>query len=297
MKKLQKLFLVGIVSSLLMQNTFAWGGEIDYSTSPLNNIADLVKNSETKKIISNNIASIINNNIQEEYNYNNYHFYTKKLILDIGIPELLKNKIQKAYIAFSTQSNPGEIIITKNIKKIDNTSEFARTIVLDKEIFDKYLSNDYGDSFLWTFYIVLNDGTVLPFSNSLYLYIPGNIADGKLQIISNIYAQKNSFYSPVPIIDLLQKIFLKFQEGKTGNEYIAILEKAIEKIDGKIKPIEEERTKIANSIQKEEDFTKFINFWATIERYNTFNEIRSNIGWEIRAKQNEWLIDEIFSNK
>lgn len=280
-----------------MQNTFAWGGEIDYSTSPLNNIADLVKNSETKKIISNNIASIINNNIQEEYNYNNYHFYTKKLILDIGIPELLKNKIQKAYIAFSTQSNPGEIIITKNIKKIDNTSEFARTIVLDKEIFDKYLSNDYGDSFLWTFYIVLNDGTVLPFSNSLYLYIPGNIADGKLQIISNIYAQKNSFYSPVPIIDLLQKIFLKFQEGKTGNEYIAILEKAIEKIDGKIKPIEEERTKIANSIQKEEDFTKFINFWATIERYNTFNEIRSNIGWEIRAKQNEWLIDEIFSNK
>gem|GEM_PF-1851652 len=65
----------------------------------------MVKNIETKKIITDNLGSIINNNIQEEYNHNNNNFYTKKLILDIEIPELLKSKIQKAYIGFTTQSN------------------------------------------------------------------------------------------------------------------------------------------------------------------------------------------------
>lgn len=299
MKGIKKLLFVGILSSFfIMQNTFAWGGGINYSQSNnLNDIASLVKNIETKKIITDNLGSIINNNIQEEYNHNNNNFYTKKLILDIEIPELLKSKIQKAYIGFTTQSNLWGIIMTKNIGKDASSSGFSRTIILDKNIFDRYITNDYGDSFVWIFYIVLDDGTVLPFSNSFYIYIPGNAVDGKLQILYNLYSQKNSFYPAISISELLQKTFLKIQEGKTGNEYIAILEKAIEKIDGKIKILDKERKKIADSIQKEEDFTKFVDFWATIEKYNLLNEIKSNIGIEIKTKQSEWIIEEIFSTK
>jgi hypothetical protein len=43
-------------------------------------------------------VSIISNNIQENSDYNIKNFYTKKLKLNVEIPEALKAKIQKAYI-------------------------------------------------------------------------------------------------------------------------------------------------------------------------------------------------------
>jgi|GEM_PF-2499789 len=38
--------------------------------------------------------------------------------------------------------------MTKNIGKDASSSGFSRTIILDKNIFDRYITNDYGDSFV-----------------------------------------------------------------------------------------------------------------------------------------------------
>jgi hypothetical protein len=62
-----------------------------------------------------------------------------------------------------------------------------------------------------------------------------------------------------------------------------------------MKTIEVAQKKVTESIQKEEDFTKFIKaYWATVERFNLLNDIKYNIGSEIKTKQSEGLIEEIF---
>ncbi|NUJ97797.1 hypothetical protein HGA92_03370 [Candidatus Gracilibacteria bacterium] len=316
MKNIQKLFLVGIVSSLLIfQNTFAGGGGIAPTgyTDSLKNIADLVKDSETKKIITDNIVSIISNNIQENSDYNIKNFYTKKLKLNVEIPEALKAKIQKAYIGLgvnqqiyydgmgggeggSQVATPLDVTEGINHIKIElKTSEIPGEVLLQREIFNKYIANEYGDSFMGTLYLELMDGTTIPFSNSFYIYIQANTNNGKGQHLQNLYYQENSYNGYANIYDLLKAVFEKIKVGKTTNEYIAVLEKAIDKANEKMKAIESAQKKVTDSIQKEEDFAKFIRaYGATVERFNLLNDIKYNIGSEIKTKQSEGLIEEIF---
>lgn len=315
MKNIQKLFLVGIVSSLLIfQNTFAWWGIAPtWYTDSLKNVADLVKDSETKKIITDNIVSIISNNIQENSDYNIKNFYTKKLKLNVEIPEALKAKIQKAYIGlgvnqqiyydgmgwgegWSQVATPLDVTEWINHIKIElKTSEIPWEVLLQREIFNKYIANEYGDSFMGTLYLELMDGTTIPFSNSFYIYIQANTNNWKGQHLQNLYYQENSYNWYANVYDLLKAVFEKIKVGKTTNEYIAVLEKAMDKANEKMKAIESAQKKVTDSIQKEEDFAKFIKaYWATVERFNLLNDIKYNIGSEIKTKQSEGLIEEIF---
>lgn len=315
MKNIQKLFLLGIVSSLLIfQNTFAWWGIAPaWYTDSLKNVADLVKDSETKKIITDNIVSIISNNIQENSDYNIKNFYTKKLKLNVEIPEALKAKIQKAYIGlgvnqqiyydgmgwgegWSQVATPLDVTEWINHIKIElKTSEIPWEVLLQREIFNKYIANEYGDSFMGTLYLELIDGTTIPFSNSFYIYIQANTNNWKGQHLQNLYYQENSYNWYANVYDLLKAVFEKIKVGKTTNEYIAVLEKAMDKANEKMKTIEVAQKKVTESIQKEEDFTKFIKaYWATVERFNLLNDIKYNIGSEIKTKQSEGLIEEIF---
>lgn len=72
--------------------------------SPLSTIIETVKDKRIKDILSKNILSIMGNTISEDYEYNSAHFYTKKVSLNIVIPDELLTKIKSTYIGFTVQN-------------------------------------------------------------------------------------------------------------------------------------------------------------------------------------------------
>lgn len=307
-----------IFSLLFAQITWAWGGIYPSYQSPLAQLADSVEDPEIKKIISENIVTIINNNIQEDYQYNPSHFYTKKLAINVEIPEKLKNKIKSIFLGMNVNQvmyydgiggawwgDSGETIISPedinpqlnhiNIPLSKNNIPWEITI--ERAIFDNYFSNEYGDSFLGVLYIELEDGTILPFSNTFYIYINANTHEWKSSHLQNLYYQENNYMGYADVYSLLQKLFEQLREKLSLKDYITLLNRAIDRASEKMTILEEAQKKATNSIEKEEDFSKIVkSYWATVERYNTLNDIRYQIASEVKTKESESIIEDLFSD-
>lgn len=315
--KTKNIVLSSIVLGLFsISSVFAGGGGLYYPTydSPLKDINTLVVSPDIKKIISENLVTIINNTIEEDWDFNNKTFYTKKFKANVSIPEDLKVYIKSAYIGVSRNFAPiayegmggwdtkNTVVTASDVEEMVNhikinldVKNIPGDVVLDRTLVDKYIVNQYGDSFMWALYLEFTDGTTVPFSNTFSFYMAGNNNDGKKSHLTNLYYVENPYTGYANIQSLLEKVFEKLSQNKTTNEYIAILEKTIEKIDAKMKKIEESQNKVAESIVKEEDFKKFVKTYGKVmETYNMLNDIKYQVGSEVKTKQSKGIIEELF---
>lgn len=318
MKKILKSVASSLLISILILGTAsAGGGGMYYPTydSPLKDINSLVISPDIKKIISENLVSIINNNIEEDWEFNNKTFYTKKFKANVVIPEDLKMYIKSSYIWVSKNFAPvpyegmggggdtKEVVVTAsdiqenvNHLKINlDINNIPGDVILDRTLIDSYIINQYGDSFMGALYLELTDGTTIPFSNNFSFYISKNNNEWKKAHLTNLYYVNNTFAGYANIQSLLEKVFEKLSQNKTTTQYIAILEKVIEKIDAKIKKIEESQNKVVESITKEEDFAKFVKpYGKVIENLNIYNDIKYQVASEVKTKQSKGIIEELF---
>lgn len=317
MKKIiTSAILVGALSLSSLSNAFAGGFDPYYygqwGSSELQFMIDSIKDEKLKELITKNILTITANTVVEDYDYNSKHFFTKKLTANIVIPDEIKAKAKKVYLSFNTSEGPmvydsikaPEVVPTtttdeKNHIQINiDLSKTTGELNIDTEDFAKYITNDFGTSFVGMAYVEFEDGVKIPFSNAVYLYLPKNNVEWKKSHLMNLYYQSTQYTGMANTQELLQKVFAKLQKklGSTA-KYIAVLEAAMVKVDEKLKKIEATQNANVESIKTEDDFAgKVASHGLLIEKYNLLNDIKYQLWTEVKTKQSQDVIEEIFGS-
>lgn len=312
MKKIVSLALVGLLVSSSLSSAFAGGwmmpiynGGNDFQTV-LENITD----EDLKELITKNILTISSNNVSEDYEYNNAHFYTKKLTANVMIPEDIKAKAKRVFISFSesepmmmydavSSTVPTTTTDAGNHIEINmNLSDANGEISIERKDFDTYIKNDYGTSFMGTVYLEFEGGIKVPFSNSFWLYLQKDNVEGKKSHLMNLYYQQNQYAGYANIYELLQKVFVKLQKKLDSTaKYISVLEATAKKIDEKLTKIDAVQKAMVEWITTEEHFApKVKDFWVQMEKFNLLNDIKYQIASEIKTKQSQGIIEELFGS-
>lgn len=315
MKKLSLKAISYILLSSMTLSPFAvsaggeWYGYDAYSQ--LSSIEELVSEKKIKDILKENILSIMGNTISEDWEYNNMHFYTKNILLDIDVPEALLMKIKKGYIGFTSWDNfyvyddygyekektALDIVQGKNNVRIDlDITEIPTEITLERETFDPYIDSEYGNSFVGTLFLELTDGSVIPFSNSYYIYFNADSSEGKLSQLSNMYYTLYPYDGYPDLTELLKKYFERL-EARTGSiaAYITALEKIQERVAEMTTQYEEAQGKLAEAVNSEEDFVNQVETYGKImQRYNILSDLKWRIGTEIQTRNSEGILEELF---
>jgi hypothetical protein len=313
---MKKFVTTGLVSILTLSSiswAYAWGlmaPNFTYDQSDLNQVVESIKDEAVKDIVSKNLLPASQNNINEDWDFNNKNYYSKKLTLSVSIPDALKEKISSVYISlWVAQNTPMPMYDAKmststdtstNSKelKIDlNKDSLPTEVKLTRAELDKFITDQYGASFNGKLVLELTDGTQLPYSNMVYLYMSKDNTDGKIAHLSNLYYSQNPSAGWANTADLLKKAFEKLQAKYPKTyDYISILEKVSKKIDSKIESIKTEQNKLVESIRGEEDFPKLVDPASKLADKSTIlNDIKYQVASEIKTKQSEGIIDEIFA--
>jgi hypothetical protein len=139
----------------------------------------------------------------------------------------------------SKMANPTEISTNSKELKIDfNKDSLPTEVKLTRSQLDSFITDQYGASFNGKLVLELTDGTKLPYSNMVYLYMSKDNTDGKLAHLSNLYYVQNPSAGWANTTDLLKKAFEKLQAKYTKTfDYITVLEKVSKRIDTKIESI------------------------------------------------------------
>ncbi len=315
MKKIVTTGLVSILALTSISWVYAWGwltaSSFTYDQSDLTQTVDSINDKDLKDIVSKNLLPASQNSITEDWDYNNKNYYTKKLLLSVNIPDVVKAKVSSAYISLwvnqtpimpmydskmaptstDTSANSVEYKIDLNKDSLPSEVKIARSDI------DAYIKDPYGASFNGKLVLELTDGTKLPYSTMINFYITKDNVDGKLAQLSNLYYAQNPSAGWANTADLLKKAFEKLQAKYTKTyDYIAILEKVSKKIDTRIEAVKSEQTKLVNWIYSEEDFPKLVDPASKLaDKANILNDIKYQVASEIKTKQSEWIIDDIFS--
>lgn len=316
MKKLASFALMASLLWVSLSQVSAGGGEMsayyDYGyVNPLSTITETVKDNKIKDILSKNILSIMGNTISEDYEYNSTHFYSKKISLNIVIPDELLTKIKSTYIGFTIQNPmvyeydimPKEdtsVTVWQNSVKIDLSAEnMPSELTLERDMFESQISDVYGTSFVGNIFLELTDGTVIPFSNTYYFYVNADTSEGKLWHLSNMYYAQYPYSGYADLETLLKKYFEKL-EAKMGNvsAYIEALGKISEKVDTMTKKYETAQSELTKNIKSEEDFTAQVELYGKImQRYNILTDLKWRIGTEIQTRSSEGVLEELFGEE
>lgn len=309
-----KKFLVLLAtafSTLSFTNSALAGGAMmyTYNNSDLTAVIESIQDKDLKDLIEKNSLTSSQNNIMEDWDFNNKNYYTKKLTLNLSIPEAIQSKVTSAYISLWVgQTNIGPMMdmkmsdgttmeATNEYKIMLNKNSLEKEVRLSRADLDKFITDQYGASFNGKLIIELTDGTKLPYSNMFYLYMSKDNVDGKISHISNLYYANNPNNGWANTTELLKKVFERLQaKYPKAYDYITVLERVAKKIDTLTSNIKSEQIKIAESIRSEEDFPKYIESGTKLmEKMNILNDIRYQVSSEIKTKQSEGIIDEIFA--
>lgn len=310
---MKRLALLAIVSALTFTGLSAnAGGGIAmpiWYDNPISTYIQSMEDGDIKDALLNNLLTISNNSVVEDWEYNNTHFYTKQLTTSIVIPEDLKSKVTRAYIGFSASEPmmydtmsaiPATPVQGENHLQIDlSLDALSGTVKVNRTDLDAYINNDYGTSFMGTVYVEFGDDITVPLSNTFWLYVQKDNVEGKKAHLTNLYYTQNQYMGYANIYELLQKVFEKI-EKKLGStvKYIAALEGVIKKIDEKLVKIEATQKAMAEGITSEDDFAgKVKDFGTHMQKYNLLNDIKYNVANEIQTKQSEGVIDELFGEE
>lgn len=300
-------------------STYAGGGffgSFTYDQTDLNQVVDSIKDTDIKSIVQKNILQATQNTITEDWEYDNKNYYTKKLLLAITIPNDLKSKVSSAYISLWASSNiPTPIMYNKKDSdtwstEVDTTSSTEFKINLDKnniptEVMlsrndlEKYIKGNDGASFNGKLVLELTDGTVLPFSSMGYLYIQKDWNDAKIAQLSNLYYTANPNTSGwVNTQDLLKSAFDNLSKKYTKlDDYVTVLTKIINKIDTLSTGLKSQQTALVSKIIKEDDFKPLIDSAQKLaDKIALLDDIKYQISSEIKTKQSQNIIDDLFSN-
>jgi hypothetical protein len=281
-----------------------------YDNSDMSTVLESIQDKDLKDLIAKNALTASQNNISEDWEFNNKNYYTKKLTLSISIPEAIKPKVTSAYISLwvgssmmmpmadSTVKSDADTSSMTEYKIAINKDSIPKELKLSRSDLDKYVIDQYGASFNGKLILELSDGTKLPYSNMVYLYVSKDNTDGKIAHLSNLYYATNPSNGWANTQELLKKIFEKLQaKFPKANDYIAVLEKVAKKIDARLVSIKSEQGSIASSINSENDFTGYVEKGAKLmDKSTILNDIKYQLASEIKTKQSEGMIDEIFSD-
>lgn len=281
-----------------------------YSQPTFTSYYDQIDDENVKNILERNALTLSANYISEDYDYNSRHFFTKKLTANIVLPQEIREIAKSVFVAFKLQDGPvmydramdwtdiSETSTSGNIIKINVNLDDLDTITFKRDDFESLIQNEYGNSFAGALYIELEDGKVVPVSNTAWLYLQKNNTEGKKSHLTNLYYVEYPYNGYANMYELLQKVFPKLQKkyGSTA-KYLAALEKAMGKIDEKVEKITAIQNAMVESIHTEEDFAgKVKDFGTYMEKLNLYNDLKYNIGTEIKTKQSEGIIEEIFGD-
>jgi len=270
-----------------------------------------IKDKTLQTALDFNSDIILQNNIIEDYDYNNTHFFTKKIKLSWDISNDIKDKLTKVYLVWFLNNwqvynhksissmiwNSKANFYSEAIDKNQLTSDY----ILKVNDLQKYIVNEYGDSFTFVFYWEFANWDKFPlnFANN-YVYINNNKnIQSKKDFLSNLYFTK---YPDLWYVDFTEKLKPVFEKIKikawTTEKYVSTLKIVEVKLQKIILNIENQEKDIISQIKKEEDFALYLDlFWPVIKKYNLYNDINYALASEIKSIESDSIIDDLFNKE
>ncbi len=255
---------------------------------------------------------ISGNSVSEDYEYNSTHYYSKKMSLNVYIPEGLSRYIQKAHITFKKEDG-GPIMYDSMSKDMGTDApETAETISIDLDLaaldtgveFDPAMlralvTDIYGGSFTAQVELTMSNGTVIPFSNASYIYVQADDEAGKIAHLSNYYYTLNPGYGYPDLDGLLKVAFMKLRTASTDTEsYVASLKKVALKVDAYTEKYTADQASMVKDISSEADFEKVVTSYGKImARSNLLYDIKYRVESEMLNDDAQELIDELFEQE
>lgn len=258
-----------------------------------------------------------NNRIEEDYTYNNTHFYTKKIKIKVSIKDEELAKYKKVYLVLSQPNYWGPVYYkaedstTTTQEATINTDEINKYLIRydfkDKKIPAEFLitiadikdklSSEYWDSLTPELYAELQDWTEkrLTISNYSSIYLPTDTEQNKYNHLSNLgYSQNLQVPYYYGQSEKLNSIFTKLKEKNWVN-YVTVLEKLEAKVTKLQSDIWVSKTSLVSKIQKESDFQLVVKPYFKLMSYESlYNIILEKIRQELQENMIDNNTDEIF---
>lgn len=232
-----------------------------------------------------------NNIVVEDMEFNNVNYYTKKInTSNIVIPDEIKEKAKKMYFLIEEQSNwpifynktmdesmgnSVENVKTEyNYKKVDVDSIKWEYTFNTKDLVKELKENEYKSVSIMLV-AEIEEGKEINLSNSVYIYL-----SNKEATLTNLLVKENeNFYNEyVYNADDIEKYLETVWAKMTRNEYKKLINGADVKITKMLKTTTEKKTKLLESIQKEEDFkSNLAKYKENFDSLNLLNNLSSAV--------------------
>ncbi len=287
--------------------------EMSYSNFTLENIKKELAGRNGESVIEAEFDMISGNTLWDDYEYNNTHYYSKKLQTNVYIPEGLKRYISKAQIQITREamspimydmpqakeatSTPQESVMQKDMTlevSVDALSEGS--VSYDPQVL-RAMSEEYGSSFTAQVELVMQNGKVIPFSHPTYLYIQADNVEGKKAHLANYYYSLNPTPGYPDLDSMLKNAFTKLRAASADSDaYLASLKKVRAKVEAFTEDYNANIEKMVADIDSDADFDAVVKDYGKVySRSNLLWDIGYRIDSEMSNDDAQKLIDELFT--
>ena len=283
---------------------------VDHSSFSLESLLKWVQDESIKSILTENFEMISQNTIYENYGFNALSYKNRQFDYSIFIPEVLSEKvasikieIEKSYYNNNTifwleKSQEDSLLVEVIIKSKDFVGEtISDSINISRDMF---VIPEWIDSEWFTIQlsIVLDDETIIPYSQSWYIYINGKTLQGKKWDLMNAYyiMNQNIWY---PDVSSLMKAAFKNLEDWTASleSYLYMLERVSLRADVLIQRYTAQGDEIAKNVISQQSFEENIDpYGKSVTRVNLLNDALRQIKSEIETRKSTDIINELFSD-
>lgn len=248
-----------------------------------------------------------NNRLEADYEYNDTHYFTKKILSGkISIPEEVQKNAKSYYflveegypmIYYKSSLDAAASEDISYATDVYNYKTIAYTPNKDEYVFDskslvKDFSKDEYKNVTITLIAELNDGKKQPLSYPVYIYL-----QDKQGVLTNMYYQEvgyDYYYGYLDPNTLGEYLETKFKT-LSRSDYKKVLEKASSNLKTLTKKNDANQKEIMKKITKESDFDSVLPEYTT---YMELNELLSQVGPAINNQLQKIrsydMLDQIF---
>ena len=278
----------------------------------LENIKTELGGRNGESVIEAEFDMISGNMVMDDYEFNNTHYYSKKLQTNVYIPEGLTRYIQKAQVKITQEAyNPIMYDMPQAKDMTDSTVVSGKTMTLELALdgisegsidynpadLRAMISDEYGASFTAQVELVMTNGKTIPFSHAAYLYLQADDVEGKKAHLSNYYYSLNPSAGYPDLDGMLKVAFGKLREKSSDTDaYVASLKKVRAKVDTYTEDYTKDIETMVTDIDSDADFDLIVKEYGKVySRSNLLWDIGYRIDSEMLNDDAQEFIDELFT--
>ncbi len=251
---------------------------------------------------------IRNNKIVSDYEYNNIHYYTKKITTkDIVIPEEIQKNASKIYFLIEEWHSmvyaKAEMFAMDSVETDSVTKEYNYKIVPFVSGKEEYTFNtsdlvkdfekDEYKNVVISLVAETKDGEKTYLANAAYLNIWTKAST--LESLKNLQDEWNTTYFGYYNTESLETYLEKLSENLSRADYKKMLTNSQSRLKSLISKNTAAQKEIITSIQKESDFEKNVEKYSlSTETNNLLNNVLSATQQQLQKIRAFELIDSVF---